>query len=385
MLRFGKAIELARKATIPLIAWGRQGIGKTSVVNQKADELFGGNSDRKDPTCITLILSQMEPTDLIGLPGKVQQADGAWKTEYMKPAWWPEDEGGILFLDELNRATRDCINAAHQLVLEGRIFNNKLPKGWIVVAACNPDTDDEFGLVRFGAAFNDRFCHVEVNASWPAWKKWAEENGVADDVLSFLSANTEALNGDSEQKWDFSKDILCKVAPSSRSWDAVSRIRKAVGDDTALLNGVARTMIKGLVGNELCAMYFKHLEEYLKKVMTLADILAKGIKDKRWQAALKAKDLPYINEVLERAGKEFEDALTKVQKSGKEGAVEKALSKGGKYDKWWELLETVPDDVLIGWWSGLQSNTVWDEVALTLPPSFGRKVTELYNAHNDIS
>src|SRR5262249_58690591 len=47
----------------------------------------------------------------------------------------PRYPRGVLFLDELNRAPDDVLQAAFQLVLDGAVGEYMLPDGWSVVAA----------------------------------------------------------------------------------------------------------------------------------------------------------------------------------------------------------------------------------------------------------
>ncbi len=380
MLKVKDELKLLIEADVAGIFWGRQGIGKTTVINEIAQEMFASpdRDDIEDPVCLTLVLSQMDPMDLMGLPSRTEEG----YTDFAKPTWWPKKEGGIILLDELNRATRECVNAAHQLVLEKRIFNNRLPKGWFVVAACNPDTDDEYGLIRFGAAFMDRFCHLKVQGNFPAWKSWAEKAGKSEEIISFLSAQKNLLSP-TENKFNFDT-TLEKVDPSPRAWDAVDRILVACNENHSdkFLKTIGRTCIKGLVGAVATNAIFRHLDEYVKKPMNLADVLKLGTKDPRWVKALDGKEVPYMVEVLNSVGKQLEKVFAKIQKDGGEKKLEAAVV-SKKYKKWWELCQSTPDEVIVGWWNSLQSSTVWDEVAVMLPGEYGERVAQLYHQFNN--
>src|ERR1700752_1051818 len=114
-----QVIRLAGAAKVALFIWGHRGIGKSSVVKQVSKEDGKG--------CIDMRCSQLEASDLRGLPDK-----GNGRTVYLPPSdmpigdmkWTeflkrlgekpeqeqesffnqmqPHMEGGILFLDELN-------------------------------------------------------------------------------------------------------------------------------------------------------------------------------------------------------------------------------------------------------------------------------------------
>lgn len=269
---------------LPVMAWGVPGLGKTDIVRQFAAT--------KGLPCVVLQLSQMEAPDLLGLPkallndgakaelqriagelvrenlrhGKLTVDDGAilraealldavvagWRTRYITPAWWPT-EPTVLFLDELNRAQRFEINAVHQLVLEQRLFQNKLPAGSFIVAACNPPSQEELGLTAFGDAFWDRFAHVEVKTSAKAWLKWARSNHVHGSVVEFIDSQTEVdqtkfLN---TRTMDF-KQILDHVHPTQRSWARVGEIMGAcdrLGGQALQIAGWP--LIRGVVGDAM--------------------------------------------------------------------------------------------------------------------------------------
>ncbi|HQC16016.1 MoxR family ATPase, partial [Mesotoga prima] len=103
---------------IPLL-WGHFGVGKTDLAREIASE-----TGRE---LIILVISQMEPGDLIGMPSR----DGE-RTLFLRPDWWPTEGNVILMIDEVNRAHRSIRNAIMQLLIDRRIHNHFLPEGsWI--------------------------------------------------------------------------------------------------------------------------------------------------------------------------------------------------------------------------------------------------------------
>ncbi|GMQ83597.1 MAG: hypothetical protein BMS9Abin06_0332 [Gammaproteobacteria bacterium] len=96
----------------PVMLWGPPGVGKSQIVAQVA---------QKHQVPVTDIrLSQMEPTDLRGIPFRVGE-----QVEWAVPAMLPDVErhglNGILFLDEITSVPPSVSAAAYQLILDRRL------------------------------------------------------------------------------------------------------------------------------------------------------------------------------------------------------------------------------------------------------------------------
>ena len=116
----------------PAMLWGPPGVGKSQMVAQIAE--------RHQVPVIDIRLSQMEPSDLRGIPFRT---DG--RVEWAIPALLPDAErhgpSGILFLDEITSAPPAVSAAAYQLILDRRLGEYKIPAGWAIFAAGNRQGD----------------------------------------------------------------------------------------------------------------------------------------------------------------------------------------------------------------------------------------------------
>ena len=116
-----KGILRAFKKQRPLFLWGPPGIGKSDLVEGITDELNG--------YMIDLRLSQMEPTDLRGIPFYNRDTG---LMEWAPPIDLPTEEFAkqypivVLFIDEMNAAPASVQAAAYQLILNRRIGKYKL-------------------------------------------------------------------------------------------------------------------------------------------------------------------------------------------------------------------------------------------------------------------
>lgn len=275
-----QVVLLCRNANITPFIWGHRGMGKSSLVHQIAVENGWGFID--------LRCSQLEASDVRGLPNPGE--DG--RTHYLPPADMPVGDmtlteieaelgevpkdsdieaerqyyiklqemqrrfqRGILFIDEVNRAQDDVLQAVFQLVLDRRVGQYVLPPGWCVVAAGN--FMEGYMVSGFNdAAFLDRFCHVTLSGGETTLEEWVYymsqvHEGAASDVIEFASQNMKHLDGDIQGELGFT------VQPSRRSWEAVVRVQKAMASGSFSETAYTETL-SGLIGRELASSFSRY-------------------------------------------------------------------------------------------------------------------------------
>jgi hypothetical protein len=137
----------------PIFIFGAPGIGKTEIVAQAAEEL--------GIDLLFVDLQFMEPSDLLGIPSTFELPSDTEKDPYGKgvtrsnpPTFLPRsnagknhDNGGIIFLDEMNRAKSPVLNSMMQFLQQRRIQDYVLPNKWFIVAAGNRPSDDIEGAI----------------------------------------------------------------------------------------------------------------------------------------------------------------------------------------------------------------------------------------------
>jgi len=112
----------------PVMMWGPPGVGKSQMVSEVAA--------RYRAPVIDIRLSQMEPSDLRGIPFRVgDHVD--WAIPSILPDAGRHGEKGILFLDEITSAPPSVSAAAYQLILDRRLGAYAVPPGWAIFAAGN--------------------------------------------------------------------------------------------------------------------------------------------------------------------------------------------------------------------------------------------------------
>jgi MoxR-like ATPase len=156
--------------------WGPPGVGKSQLVAQVAEN--------HDAAIVDVRLSQMEPSDLRGIPFKNDQ-----KVEWAIPAMLPDVDvhgaAGILFIDEITSAPPSVSAAAYQLILDRRLGEYRVPEHWAIVAAGNRQGDRGV-TYSMPAPLANRFSHYEVDVNLDDWVAWAYRNAIDERVIGFL-------------------------------------------------------------------------------------------------------------------------------------------------------------------------------------------------------
>ena len=204
-----KILERALDLRLPIMLWGPPGVGKSSAVNAAARARSLRVEDVR--------LAQLDATDLRGIPVPDRETR---RVDWYSPSFLPREGEGILFLDEIDKASALVKNAALQLVLERRLGEYRLPDGWRLVCAGNREEDNSFSA-PLGSALANRMLHVEVDPDLDTWQSWASDHNIHPDLRSFLRFRPELLY----------KQTGEHAFPSPRSWEAASRLLASVQNE----------------------------------------------------------------------------------------------------------------------------------------------------------
>ncbi|MBW6475475.1 MAG: MoxR family ATPase [Chromatiales bacterium] len=204
----------------PVMLWGPPGVGKSQLVQQVGQ--------RHGVTVIDIRLSQMEPSDLRGIPFREGE-----RVEWAVPAMLPDAQrhgsSGILFLDEVTSAPPSVSAAAYQLILDRKLGEYQVPDGWAIFAAGNRQGDRGV-TYTMPAPLANRFAHFEVETHLDDWVSWAYANGIDERIIAFLRFRPELL-------FDFDPAHNPVAFPSPRSWEFAHRaLQKFSGHGTLLVN-----------------------------------------------------------------------------------------------------------------------------------------------------
>ena len=231
----------------PVMLWGAPGVGKSQMVAQVAN--------RHGAPMIDIRLSQMEPSDLRGIPFRAGDL-----VEWAIPAMLPDAQrhgpAGILFLDEITSAPPSVSAAAYQLILDRRLGAYQVPEGWAIFAAGNRQGDRGV-TYAMPAPLANRFSHFEVEANLEDWVGWAYGVGIDGRLIGFLRFRPELL-------FEFDPARNPTAFPTPRSWEFAHRALQKFGDAPELLTGALAACVGQAAGVELAA--------YLASLARLPDL-----------------------------------------------------------------------------------------------------------------
>jgi hypothetical protein len=220
----------------PVMLWGAPGVGKSQMVAQVADN--------QNAPLIDIRLSQMEPSDLRGIPFKENSA-----VEWAVPAMLPDAERhgskGILFLDEITSAPPSVSAAAYQLILDRKLGEYEVPDGWAIIAAGNRQGDRGV-TYSMPAPLANRFSHYEVDINLDDWVAWAYMNGIDERVIGFLRFRQDLL-------FEFDPSQNPVAFPSPRSWEFAHRALHKFEDHPELFSGALQACVGKAAGIEMAA------------------------------------------------------------------------------------------------------------------------------------
>ena len=337
-----------------LLLEGNHGLGKSQVVAQAAarmSKLLG-----KPFGFIDFRLSQKEVGDLIGMPrgmDKFEVSHSVYEegkltrikklaehvTIYDAPHWFPTDPDsyGYLFLDEINRATREVQQAAFELVLDYRLNFQTLPIGWRVVAAIN-DNMDVYSVLAMEPALYSRFLKVKFRPTTGEWLDWArgeEKEEALDYIKSYTTASVDVIpihkaviqyigkfqsDLDSPEKYE-----VGTVVPDRRAWVKLSTFIKHCAncgyDITETKNlEYLQQVAGGFVGTAVATNFVDYVrKEY--RVWSPKEILDKLTKEMEEELkTTKVTEIAFYNDEILRYLKE----------NGKKGLSKEAVTKRWK-------------------------------------------------------
>ena len=173
----------------PVLLMGPPGVGKTQIMEQIAAETGVG--------LVAYTITHHTRQSAIGLPFIEKRTYGGEEvsvTEYtmseilasvyrlMERTGLKE---GILFLDEINCVSETLAPMMLQFLQCKTFGNQRLPEGWLIVAAGNPPEYNK-SVRDFDVVTLDRVKRIDVEEDYGVWREYARRKNLHGAVLSYL-------------------------------------------------------------------------------------------------------------------------------------------------------------------------------------------------------
>lgn len=200
-------LQILMESNLPVFIHGSPGIGKSYIINDIAQK---NNLELRD-----IRLSQLDAVDLRGIPS-IENG----QTKWMPPIFLPTDSDakGILFLDELNSAPLSVQAAIYQLILDRKIGEYSLPKGWRIICAGNKINDK--GIVfKLPSPLINRMVHLVLEANYDDFKAWAIPASIHPFIIGFLGFRPDLLSSEIPKTSEANPAFA-----TPRAWTMLSRV-----------------------------------------------------------------------------------------------------------------------------------------------------------------
>ena len=266
------------KSPVSVEVIGESGIGKTSAIIQLAKE--------QNLNFVKLNLAQIEEIgDLVGFPIRQFEVEinnekiwidehtldeylklgynstGQNRMSYCPPEWIANKEkGGILLLDDWNRADVRFIQAIMELIDRQQYVSWSLPKDWHILLTANPDNGD-YLVNSIDNAQKTRFISVNLKFDIDCWGKWAEENDIDGRCINFLLMHPELVTTDVNSR---SVSMFFNSISSVKSFDDSLPLIQMIGE--------------GSVGPEFSSLFTMFINNKLDKMISPENIFKQGEK-----------------------------------------------------------------------------------------------------------
>ena len=181
---------------------------------------------------------------------------GKNRMSYCAPEWIADKkEGGILLLDDWNRADTRFIQAVMELVDRQTYISWTLPKDWHIILTSNPDNGD-YMVNSVDSAQKTRYVTANLKFDVNVWAQWAEEAGIDTRCINFLLLNPELVTQETNAR---SITTFFNSISSFESFEDNLSMIQMIGE--------------GSVGDAFASMFTTFINNKLDKLVTPKDLL----------------------------------------------------------------------------------------------------------------
>jgi len=181
---------------------------------------------------------------------------GKNRMTYCAPEWIADKKkGGILLLDDWNRADQRFIQAVMELIDRQTYISWVLPEDWHIILTANPDNGD-YMVNSIDPAQKTRFITANLQYDINVWARWAEEEGIDSRCINFLLLHPELVTQETNAR------SITTFFNSISSFESFE-------DNLAHIQMIG----EGSVGDEFASMFTTFINNKLDKLITPKDLL----------------------------------------------------------------------------------------------------------------
>lgn len=275
---------------VPFIQ-GSPGIGKSDIVKDIAK--------KGKLKVIDIRLSQCDPTDLSGLP-----RFNADKAEFVPFDIFPLEDtplpkgynGWLVFLDEINSASRSIQAAAYKLVLDRMVGQRKLHDDVYIICAGNKETDNAV-TNPISTALRSRFITLPFEIDYKQWLEWAIDNDIDYRITSYISYAGDSLS-------TFDPDKIDQAYACPRTWVMLDKVLKEITNKKGTDLTKYQDLFEGIVGS--ISAQFLAFCEYGSVLPKIQNVLSGKETDRGLNLGQKYMIMGYIAQNADKITKEEE-------------------------------------------------------------------------------
>ena len=181
---------------------------------------------------------------------------GKNRMSYCAPEWIADaKEGGILLLDDWNRADTRFIQAVMELIDRQTYISWTLPKDWHIILTANPDNGD-YMVNSVDSAQKTRYITANLKFDVDVWAKWAEGAGIDSRCINFLLLHPELVTQETNAR---SITTFFNSISSFDSFESNLSLIQMIGE--------------GSVGDTFASMFTTFINNKLDKLVSPKDLI----------------------------------------------------------------------------------------------------------------
>ena len=181
---------------------------------------------------------------------------GKNRMSYCAPEWIADKkDGGILLLDDWNRADVRFIQAVMELIDRQTYISWSLPKDWHIILTSNPDNGD-YMVNSIDSAQKTRYITANLKFDINVWARWAEEAGIDTRCINFLLLHPELVTQETNAR---SITTFFNAISSFDSFEDNLTMIQMIGE--------------GSVGDAFASMFTTFINNKLDKLVTPTDLM----------------------------------------------------------------------------------------------------------------